>query len=292
MLLFSSFATALVMYYCLGFNSERNNLSFLGCVLFGTINSATDPVAVVALLKELGVTKRISTLIEGESLLNDGTALVVFLVLIEFVTGEDLSAGDVIGMFCKMSLLGPLLGLGFGILMAIILSRIHNEPIMEANITVCFPYILFYVAEHHDVHVSGILALVAMGLYMNYEGHVGVSTESTAAIENIWHYVAFVAETLIFWLTGIVLGAEFAMDSFEPIWIAQLIALYICLHIIRFLGLFMLMPFMRLTGYSFNFKQVLLLSYSGLRGAVGLTLALIVKFKKEILEELQDDGKL
>ena len=97
LLIFSSFATALVMYYCLGFSSERNNLSFIGCVLFGTINSATDPVAVVALLKELGVTKRISTLIEGESLLNDGTALVLFLVLIEFVLGEDMSAGEVIG---------------------------------------------------------------------------------------------------------------------------------------------------------------------------------------------------
>ena len=191
-----------------------------------------------------------------------------------------------------MSLLGPLLGLGFGILMALILSRIHNEPIMEANITVCMPYILFYTAEHHSVHVSGILALVAMGLYMNSEGHAGVSTESYEAIESIWHYIAFVAETLIFWITGIVLGAEFAMDSFEPIWVAQLIALYICLHIIRFVGLFLLMPCMRLSGYSFNFKQVVLLSYSGLRGAVGLTLALIVKFKKEILEELQDDGKL
>ena len=100
MLIFSSFATALVMYYCLGFSSERNNLSFIGCVLFGAINSATDPVAVVALLKSLGVSKRISTLIEGESLLNDGTALVLFLVIIKFVEGEDMSATDVVAQFC------------------------------------------------------------------------------------------------------------------------------------------------------------------------------------------------
>ena len=126
MLIFSTFTTALVMYYLLGFQSEYNNLSFIGCVLFGAINSATDPVAVVALLKQLGVSKRISTLIEGESLLNDGTALVLFLVLMEFVSGNDMTATEVIGQFCKMSIAGPLLGLAFGIVMAFILGRIHN----------------------------------------------------------------------------------------------------------------------------------------------------------------------
>ena len=80
----------------------------------------------MALLKQLGVSKRISTLIEGESLLNDGTALVLFLVLIKFVEGEDMTAAEVIGQFCKMSIAGPLLGLAFGIVMAFILGRIHN----------------------------------------------------------------------------------------------------------------------------------------------------------------------
>ena len=79
-LVFSTFATAASMFYILGFN-EENNMSFMACLLFGAINSATDPVAVVALLKELGVSKHISTLIEGESLLNDGTALVLFICL-------------------------------------------------------------------------------------------------------------------------------------------------------------------------------------------------------------------
>jgi len=214
MLIFSTFATALTMYYVIGFNSEYNNMSFLGCVLFGAIISATDPVAVVALLKELGVSKKISTLIEGESLLNDGTALVFFLVIIKFVEGEDPSAGDVVAQFCRMSLLGPLLGVGFGVVMAFILSRIHNEPIMEANLTVCMPYILFYVAEHHSVHVSGILALVAMGLYMTNRGRTRISTESEETIHAIWHYIGFVAETLIFALTGVILGAELVSDTF------------------------------------------------------------------------------
>lgn len=126
MLIFSSFATALLMYYVLGFNAGDSNFTFTACVLFGAINSATDPVAVVSLLKSLGVSKRISTLIEGESLLNDGTALVFFLVLQEFVQGEELTGGEVAKKFCQMSLGGPLLGLAFGLIMEFLLSRIHN----------------------------------------------------------------------------------------------------------------------------------------------------------------------
>ena len=98
-LVFSTFATAASMFYVLGFDSDTNNMSFMGCLLFGCINSATDPVAVVALLKELGVSKRLSTLIEGESLLNDGTALVLFIALQYIEEGEEMSAGKLIGLF-------------------------------------------------------------------------------------------------------------------------------------------------------------------------------------------------
>lgn len=221
MLIFATFLTAFSMYYVLGFQSESNNMSWIACVLFGAIISATDPVAVVALLKELGVSKRISTLIEGESLLNDGTALVTFLVLLDLAEGKDSSAIEIVGKFCKMSLLGPLLGLVFGIGMAYILSRIHNKPILEANLTVCMPYILFYIAEHHSVHVSGILALVSMGLYMTNRGRTRISTESEETIHSIWSYIGFVAETLIFLLTGVVLGGEFiASNTLELIWFA------------------------------------------------------------------------
>ena len=186
-------------------------------------------------------------------------------------------------MFCKMSLLGPLLGLAFGILMTMALKRIHNQPIMEANITVCFPYIAFYVAEHHNVHVSGILALVAMGLFMTRSGKTtAISTESEESIHAIWSYIGFAAETLIFALTGLILGGEMVRDGVKLIWIPQLFAMYIGLHIIRFLGLAMLYPCMKLTGYSYSWKHVILLSYSGLRGAVGLCLALMIKFDDNI----------
>ena len=98
-LLACTFSTAAVMLY--GFRFDLAGFDFWSCCLFGAIISATDPVAVVALLKELGVSKRISTLIEGESLMNDGTAYVVFLILLEVVADDeykaDLTIGQVIG---------------------------------------------------------------------------------------------------------------------------------------------------------------------------------------------------
>lgn len=184
-----------------------------------------------------------------------------------------------------MSIGGPLLGIGFGMVLSFILQYIHNEPILEGNLTLCMPYLLFYVAEHESVHVSGILATVAMGLYMT-NSRTRISTESEEAIHVIWSYVAFVAETLIFLETGIVLGGTFF--SFQWIWLAQLLGLYVFLHIIRFVGILVLMPFLNLTGYKLDLKQVVLLSYAGLRGALGLCLSLIVKFSHKIAPAIQE----
>jgi len=86
-LLGAIFLSALMMKYILGYSGDE--FPFIACLVYGSIISATDPVAVVALLKELGASKRLSTMIEGESLLNDGTAMVVFLVLEEMLVGEE-----------------------------------------------------------------------------------------------------------------------------------------------------------------------------------------------------------
>lgn len=112
MLVASTFLTSFAMYYPLGY-SEDDDMPYSACVLFGAIISATDPVAVVALLKELGASKRLATMIEGESLLNDGTAVVIFFIVKDILTGEQVTVGSAAMKFVRLSGGGVIVGLIF-----------------------------------------------------------------------------------------------------------------------------------------------------------------------------------
>jgi sodium/hydrogen exchanger 10/11 len=140
---------------------------WVACFMFGTILSATDPVAVVALLKELGASKQLGTIIEGESLLNDGAAIVLFNVfLIELQPGNSQSALEIFLYFVKVALGGP----AFGYLMAKItifwLSHVFNDALVEITITLASTYITFYIGEGL-FEVSGVLAVVTLGIELN-----------------------------------------------------------------------------------------------------------------------------
>jgi NhaP-type Na+/H+ or K+/H+ antiporter len=178
--------------------------------LYGSIISATDPVAVVCLLKELGASRRLATLIEGESLLNDGTAMVVFLVLLAIAEGEEASIGGIIAQFIRLALGGPAIGLIAGVVVSFMLSRIHNNFVLEVNTTIFASYLLFFLTENTEIHVSGILAIVAFGLYMSNIGKTRISTESEHAVHHVWGFIGFVAETVIFILTGLIMGQRAA----------------------------------------------------------------------------------
>ena len=203
MLIGSTFLSALMMRHILRYDGA---FTWEAALLYGSIISATDPVAVVALLKELGASKRLATMIEGESLLNDGTAMVVFLVLLDIVEGEETTPGDIVVQFIRLALGGPALGLLFGLLVSALLRRIHNNFVLEVNTTVVGSYLLFYIAEFTALHVSGVLAIVALGLYMTGKGKTRISAESEHAVHHIWGYIGYVAETVIFILSGVIIG--------------------------------------------------------------------------------------
>ena len=205
MLVISTGLTALVIYYVLGYQGE---FTFEAALMLGAILSATDPVAVVALLKELGASRRLATLIEGESLLNDGTAMVLFLVLFDIVEGKETNAGEITGRFFRLSLGGIVLGILGGMCVSFLLSRIYNNAVLEVNTTIFCSYIIFWIAEGSPLHVSGILAIVALGLYMTNTGKTRISVESEHAVHHVWGYIGFVAETLIFILSGLILGVR------------------------------------------------------------------------------------
>lgn len=96
------------------------------------------------------------------------------------------TAGDAIIEFFRLSVGGPLLGFVFGIFVSFWMKRIHNNPLLEANLTIFSSYLLFYTAEETYLKVSGILAMVTMGLYMSRKGKTQISSSSHEFIHNIW----------------------------------------------------------------------------------------------------------
>lgn len=268
------------MRYVLWYQGE---FTISAAIMFGAIISATDPVAVVALLKELGASRRLATLIEGESLLNDGTAMVMFAVMLSIVKEEETTVPSVILFFCRLSFGGPILGILFGLGMSFWLKRILNDPTLEVNLTVFGAYLLFYTAES-VLKVSGILALVALGLYMTRSGKTRISSASEHAMHYIWGMIGFVAETIIFMLTGVIVAIQVlkadTVIGINDYW--KLLVLYLCLHVIRFSIVYSSGWFISLIGYKLDTRQMAVLSYGGLRGAVGLSLALIVKLDTKI----------
>lgn len=286
MLIAATYLSAVMMTYVFGYTGD---FTWEASLMFGSIVSATDPVAVVALLKELGASKRLATMIEGESLLNDGTAMVVFLVLIDLVEGNELTAGEIIGMFVRLSAGGIVLGLLGGVVLAFILSRIHNDAVREMNATIFISYLLFYVAESTKLHVSGILAIVALGLYMTTSGKTKISSESMHTVHGIWGYVGFVAETVIFIVSGIIMGERASIpNTITYVDYLKLLGVYVGLHFIRFFTILLCWPLLKRIGYGMSFKQVILCSYAGLRGAVGLSLALMVSQSPKVNRHIQD----
>lgn len=148
---------------------------------------------------------------------------------------------------------------------------------LEVNTTIFVSYIFFFVAET-VISVSGILTIVAMGLFMSNIGKTRISAESEHAVHHVWGYIGFVAETVIFILSGIILGQRSMEDCHLITYIdyLKLLGIYVILHFIRFFMILVFWPILRKIGYGMSFNQVVLCSYAGLRGAVGLCLALIV----------------
>lgn len=286
-LLVCAFLTAIVMRWILQYQGE---FTFEAAIMFGALISATDPVAVVALLKELGASRTLSTLIEGESLFNDGTAYVMFSVTLELVKGKEPNAGEIIGQFCRLSFGGPALGIAFGMAASFWLRRIINNSILETNLTIFTAYLMFYTAEATVLHVSGILGLVCLGLYMTKEGRTKISSMSEETMHHIWSFLGYSCETLVFIFAGVIITLQVWEEESVIGWADWLkcIALYFFLHIIRAGVIFAIKWPMNKIGYGLGWREGIVLSYAGLRGAVSLLLALIVKLDHDVNHEIRD----
>ena len=235
-------------------------------MVFGALISATDPVAVVALFRALGAPKRLALLVEGESLFNDGTAIVVFnLVLVTALTGAFHPVQGVVD-FLRVAAGGLAVGLVFGWLVAQLIARIYDY-LIETTLTTVLAFGSYLIAER--LHVSGVLAVVAAGLINGNMGPQGMSPTTRIVLFNFWEYVAFLANSFVFLLIGLQVSIPTLVANWQAVLWA--IAAVLAARVVVAYGL----------GWIHNrvtepipWRWLHVLNWTGLRGAIALALAL------------------
>jgi CPA1 family monovalent cation:H+ antiporter len=192
-------------------------------LVFGAVVAATDPIAVVGLFKRLGAPKRLSVLLEGESLLNDGTAIVFFTLIVGVVAGASASGAGLALDFVRVVGLGGLVGLVIGLLVSEVVKRV-DDPMIEITLTTIAAYGSFVTAE--QLHCSGVIATVVAGMLCgNYAARAGMSPSTRIAAETFWEYVAFALNSVVFLLIGFRVSLAALAASWQAILVAYLAVL-------------------------------------------------------------------
>ena len=244
------------------------HLSFLYCLLFGALISPTDPIAVLSILKSINAPKSLEMQIAGESLFNDGVAVVVFLILLGIAGGgEHVTVGAVAALFGKEAVGGVIFGLIAGGLTFGLLRGVDHYPV-AIMITLALVTGGYALAE--VLHVSAPIAMVVAGLLIGNHGRDFAMTETTRHhLDVFWELVDEVLNAVLFVLIGLeVLVVVYTGAHL----IASLIAIPIVL-LARFVSVGLPMGLLRRV-QEFSSNVVTILTWGGLRGGVSVALAL------------------
>lgn len=257
--------------------------TWASALMFGALISATDPVAVVALLHELKTSKRFSTLVDAESLLNDGTGIVCFMLFYGITVWGRNDELTPILEFCQVVAGGAILGFIAARLVIWFITRVNSEEMIQNSVIILSAYLVFILAQLY-LGISGVIALVAFGLTIAYVGKPRLKPQVNIFMGSFWELLTYIANTLIFIIVGIVIAEKV---DFSWSHCAILLLVYIALNIIRYITIMMFYPIMKRSGYGLNKKESIILTWGGLRGALGMTLALMVSYTPAIPEEIR-----
>lgn len=238
-------------------------------LLVGAAVTATDPVAVVALFKELGASPRLKAVTEGESLLNDGVAIVAFVLLLGVPLGTStLTVSETVARFLTFVSVGLVIGLviGFGVSY---LTQRFELPLVEQSLTLVSAYGSYLVAEH--LGGSGVIAVVVVGMSLgNFGSRIGMSPRTRFVVTEFWEFIAFFVNSIVFLLIGTQISFPSLADHFDLIVIAIIAATVARLISVFGLGLIS----NALSKNKLSLAEQTALWWGGLRGAVPIALVL------------------
>ena len=236
--------------------------------LFGALISATDPVAVVAVFREVGVPRRLLTLVEGESLLNDGVAIVLFAILVDAALGESISVPAGALSFVAVFAGGAAIGIALGLLAALALPWLGRLP--AAGLSLALAYGSFVLADA-VLGFSGVMSTAAAGMVLSGLAPSRAPVEVREIWEALWEALDYVANALLFLLIGLVIGLEQLLDHLGPIVLATVVVLVArATAVVPLVWLLERVVHIPRLGW----RNEAVLVWGGLRGGVALALAL------------------
>ncbi len=256
--------------------AQVSGFGLVVCLLLGAIVATTDPAAVVGVFREVGAPKRLTTLVEGESLLNDAAAIALFVLLLDVLLGTGESSGtQVLVRFLVTFLGGGLFGFALAWAGTRLFPLLKGWPRAEITLTISLAYLSFFIGEHY-LHVSGVVACVVAGLVIGSTAKTRLSPETSEQLEGAWGQLGFWANSLIF-----IIAAMFVPKIMRDMTWREggfILVLYAATLLARAVTVFGLLPILAAMGVTQRigdrFKAVVL--WGGLRGAVSLALALTV----------------
>ncbi|VEI58027.1 sodium/hydrogen exchanger [Pasteurella multocida] len=277
----STFLIGFILYGISSFIGLQIDLIY--CILFGALISPTDPIAVLAIIKNLKAPKRLSMQVEGESLFNDGVGLVIFTTIFAVAFGgHEPTTTGITSLFLQEAVGGIAFGFVIGLIAHFLISS-TDDGSLEILLTLTIPTAGFMLANM--LHVSGALAMVVAGILIgNWTRYVGFSKQSRLYLDHFWEMIDHFLNSLLFLLIGLaLLLVDFTYQSV----ILLILAVPICLTG-RYISVWM--PFKLMQRFrTYNPYTLKILTWGGLRGGLSLAMALSIPKGTLYLEHIGMD---
>jgi CPA1 family monovalent cation:H+ antiporter len=256
--------------------SRLSDFGLVACLLLGSIVATTDPAAVIGIFREIGAPKRLMTLVEGESLLNDAAAIALSSMLLGIlISGEEAPWLAVVVRFVASFLGGALAGWVMGLIACAIFPMLRRVSHAEITLTVALAYLAFFIPEHY-FHVSGVVSCVAAALTVSSLGRTQMSPHTYEHLEGVWGQLGFWANSLIFILAAMLVPRIMADITWVAVGLTAVV--YVATLFARGIVVGGFLPLLSAVGIAarINNRMKGVLLWGGLRGAVSLALALAI----------------